>query len=176
MRPAALVLTAAVVLAAPFAHALLKPGTAPVDFTVHDPDDKAAKLSALRGGKPVLVFYEDKDGGAQNERFKQRLGKLRDKSAAAKNVKVLAVADVGSWNFWPAKGFVKDALRDAGKKAGITVWADWTTAGRKSLDATSSASNIVLLDATGKVVWASSGALGPAQENDLLARVEQLGT
>src|SRR6187200_616777 len=90
---------------------LLKPGAAPSDFTLKDADDKAAKISALTKGHPTIVFYEDKDGGDQNERFKQRLGKLQGKSASAKKVVILAIADVGSWDFWPAKGFVKDALR-----------------------------------------------------------------
>lgn len=175
MRLPAVALATALLFTSQLAHALLSPGSTPADFTVQDPDEKPSKLSALRAGKPVLVFYEDKDGGGQNDRFKQRLGKLREKSAAAKKVGLVAIADVGSWNFWPAKGFVKDALRDAGKKAGITVWADWTTDGRKILGAHTNQSNVLLLDASGKVLWSSAGALSPAQENDLLTRVEAAG-
>lgn len=155
--------------------ALLKTGVVPADFTVHDHSGKAAKFSALRTGHPTIVFYEDKDGGKQNERFKQRLGKLQGKSASAKKVKVVAIADVHSWNFFPAKGFVNNALESAGKKAGITVWADWSGAGRASLSASSDVSNVVMLDAAGKVVWASAGRLTPVQEDDLLNRVEKLG-
>jgi hypothetical protein len=155
--------------------ALLKTGVVPGDFTLKDADDKAAKFSALRAGHPTIVFYEDKDGGDQNERFKQRLGKLQKTSPSAKKVVVVAIADVGSWDFWPAKGFVKDALKSAGKKAGITVWADWTSAGRASLSAASNASNVIMLDASGKVVWASVGKLTTVQEDDLLNRVDKLG-
>lgn len=154
---------------------LLKPPAIPADFTVHDADDKVAKFSVLRAGHPTLVFYEDKDGGEQNERFKQRLGKLQGKSPSAKKVAIVAIADVKSWDFWPAKGFVKDALKSAGKKAGITVWADWSGGGRTSLSAASNASNIVLLDPSGKVAWASTGKLTPAQEDDLLDRLDKLG-
>lgn len=156
------------------AVALLKTGVVPADFTVHDHSGKAAKFSALRAGHPTLVFYEDKDGGEQNERFKQRLGKLQAKSASAKKVKIVAIADVHSWNFFPAKGFVKNALESAGKKAGITVWADWSGKGRAALSASSDLSNIVMLDSAGKVVWASTGRLTPTQEDDLLNRVDKL--
>lgn len=155
--------------------ALLKTGIVPGDFVVENAAGQPAKFSTLRFGHPTLVFYEDKDGGDQNERFKQRLGKLQSKSPSAKKVVVVAIADVGSWNFWPAKGFVKDALESAGKKAGITVWADWTTAGRKSLSATSNASNVIMLDRSGKVVWASVGKLTTVQEDDLLNRIDKLG-
>lgn len=175
MRLPVLAATFALVLASPLAHALLSPGSVPKDFTVRDADDKSTTFTALRGAKPALVFYEDKDGGGQNDRFKQRLGKLRETSASAKKVTLLAIADVGNYDYWPAKGFVKDALRDAGKKAGITVWADWTTDGRKSLGAHTAKSNVVLLDAAGKVLWSSAGALTTAQESDLLGRVESAG-
>jgi hypothetical protein len=158
------------------AFALLKTGVVPADFTVQDHSGKTAKFSTLRSGHPTIVFYEDKDGGEQNDHFKQRLGKLQGKSPAAKKVVVVAIADVSSWNFWPAKGFVKNALESAGKKAGVTVWADWSGAGRASLSASSDASNIVMLDASGRVVWASSGKLTVPQEDDLLNRVEKLGT
>lgn len=154
---------------------LLKTGVIPADFVVSDADDRVSKVSLLRAGHPTIVFYEDNDGGEQNDRFKQRLGKLQGKSASAKKVAIVAIADVASWGFWPARGFVKDALRSAGKKAGITVWADWSGAGRAALSATTSASNIVLLDAAGRVVWASTGALTTAQEDDLLQRIDKLG-
>jgi hypothetical protein len=155
--------------------ALLKPPAVPSDFIVQDADDKSAKFSSLRAGHPTIVFYEDKDGGDQNERFKQRLGKLQSTSASAKKVAIIAIADVKSWDFWPAKGFVKDALKSAGKKAGITVWADWNGDGRSSLSAASNASNIILLDRFGKVAWASTGKLTTVQEDDLLNRLDKLG-
>jgi hypothetical protein len=159
-----------------FVLAVLKIGASPGDFEVKDADDHAAKLSALRGNGPALIVYEDKDASDQNAKFKERLGKLRDKDAAARKVKLVAIADVASWDFWPAKGFVKDALRDAGKKSGITVWADWTGAGRKALDAQSSRSNLVLVDAAGKVLWSSAGGLSASQEDDLLAKVKAAGS
>jgi hypothetical protein len=157
------------------ASALLKAGSAPADFGVADPDDNGYKISALRAGRPALIVYEDKDGGGQNERFLQRLGKLRDKDPVYKKTQVLAIADVASWDFWPAKGFVKSALRDAGKKNGITVYADWTGAGRANLAASKNVSNLVLLDAQGKVVWASAGKLSGEQEDTLIDYIGRLG-
>ncbi|MGZ3423473.1 MAG: YtfJ family protein [Polyangiales bacterium] len=156
--------------------ALLKIGALAGDFTVKDADDHVSKVSVLRAGGPALVVYEDKDASEENARFKERLGKLRDKDAAAKKVKLIAIADVASWDFWPANGFVKDALRDASKKSGITVWADWSAAGRTALDAQRSRSNLVLVDGSGKVLWSSAGALSTAQEDDLLARIRAAGS
>lgn len=173
-RAIGLALGAAALFVASNAAALLKLGDVPPDFVVHDPDDHATALSAVRAGKPALIVYEDKDGGGQNKGFLERLGKLRDKDPAYKKPLVLAVADVSSWDFWPAKGFVKDALRKEGQKAGIIVWADWSGAGRKGLAAHPNKSNLVLVDAKGKVVWASAGALTKEQQDQLLDRIAKL--
>lgn len=173
-RALALAASVAVVSVAPAADALLKLGAQVGDFVVHDADDHAFKVSALRAG-PTLLVYEDKDGSGDNKRFKERLGKLREKDAAAKKVRIVAIADVASWDFWPAKGFVKDAMRSEGKKAGITVYADWSGTGRTVLSAKSSASNLVLVDAAGKVLWSSAGALSTTQEDEGLAAVRAAG-
>lgn len=152
------------------ASALLNAGTALGDFTVHDADDKAFALSALRAGKAALIVFEDKDAGGQNKAFKERFGALQ-KTLGGKVV-LLPVADVSSWNFFPAKGFVKDALRDAGKKNGITVYADWSGKGKIALSAHANLSNLVLVDKAGKVLWASAGQLNKSQEDKLLELVK----
>ncbi len=167
-------LGAATLLVVSNATALRKIGDVPPDFVVHDVDDHPSKLSLLRAGKPSLIVYEDKDGGGQNKPFLERLSKLRGADARFAKVLVVAVADVSSWDFWPAKGFVKDALRAEGKKAGTRVWADWSGAGRKALAAHASVSNLVLVDGKGKVVWASAGALTKAQQQRLLDVIAKL--
>jgi len=108
--------------------ALAALGSSPGDFAAQDVDDKSTSLYAFRG-KPVLVVYEDKDAGEQNAKTKKRIGELAKSGTLAKKIGLFAVADVQSWDFWPAKGYVKDELRAQGKRFGITIWADWNGAG-----------------------------------------------
>jgi hypothetical protein len=161
---------AAAVVVVGDARAILTAGTALGDFPVHDAADKAYTIAGLRGGKVALVVFEDKDAGGQNKSFKERFGALQ-KTLGGK-VTLLPVADVSSWNFFPAKTFVKDALADSSKKNGITVYADWSGKGRAALAAHTNLSNLVLVDKAGKVLWASAGQLTKSQEDKLLELVK----
>ncbi len=157
------------------AWALLKIGDVPPDFVVHDCDDNARKLSELRAGRPVLIVFEGKEGGASNKPLLDRFGKLRASDPTYAKTGFLAIADASGYAFWPAKGIAKSILRKEGKKAGITIWADWSGDGRRNLSADTKRSNLVLFDAKGKVVWASAGALSPEQQDALLDRIAKLG-
>jgi hypothetical protein len=149
------------------ALALPSIGATPPDFVVQDLDDKPLKLSSLRG-KPVLVFHEDKDAIDQNATFKSRLSLFVKANSLGAKVSFLPVADVAAWSFWPAKGIVKGELRSAAQKAGTALYADWTAQARQKLGAVSGQSNVVLLDRTGNVLWASSGALSTQKQDKLL--------
>jgi hypothetical protein len=164
-------LAAALALAPDSASALVPAGSVVSDFTVNDVDDRAVSLATFRG-KPTLVVYEDKDAGEQNAGFKTKLGALARGTDLAKKIGLFAIADVKSWNFWPARGFVKDELRAQMKKIGVPIYADWEGRGRDRLAAKSSVSNIVFLDRKGQVLWASTGALDAAQADRLIALIK----
>jgi len=149
---------------------MLAAGSSLGDFTLYDPDDTAFALSTLCAGRAALIVVEDKDGGGQNEDFKKRFGVLQD--TLGDQVVLLPVADVSNYNYWPAKRFVKNALRNAGRKNGITVYADWSGEGRTALRPRPKLSNLVLVDKRHKVLWASSGQLTRSQEDELLELVK----
>lgn len=156
------------------ARALPAVGTTP-GFEVFDGEDRAVKLAAFRG-KPTLVVFEDKDASSQNETFKTRLGLTIQAKGIAKKLTVVPVADVSDYDYWPARGFVKQAIASASAKSGTTIYADWKADARKKLAAPSGKSTLVLVDAKGVVVWASMGALDKDGQDRLLARiVEQAG-
>jgi len=161
-----LVFTFVISLVAFEAAALIRTGSTLGDFKVHDHQDKAFSLSALHAGRAALIVFEDKDAGDQNQAFKKRFAALQ-KTLGGKVV-LIPVADVSKYNYWPAKGFVKDALRDAGRKNGVKVYADWSGKGKTNLAASAKRSNLVLVDKHRKVLWASAGQLTRLQEDKLL--------
>jgi len=152
------------------AAALIRTGSPLGDFKVHDYRDKAYSLSALHTGKAALIVFEDKDAGKQNQAFKKRFAALQ-KTLGGKIV-LIPVADVSDYDYWPAKGFVKDALRDAGKKVGVKVYADWSGKGKTALGAGAKRSHLVLVDRNRKVLWASAGQLTQVQEDKLVELVK----
>ncbi len=165
-----LLCTFAISLVAFEAAALIRAGSTLGDFKVHDHRDKAFTISALHAGKAALIVFEDKDAGGQNKSFKKRFDAL-NKTLGGKVV-LIPVADVSKYDYWPAKGFVKDALRDAGKKVGVKVYADWSGKGRTAIAAQAKRSHLVLVDRNRKVLWASAGQLTKLQEDKLLDLVK----
>jgi hypothetical protein len=151
---------------------MLAAGSTLGDFTLYDADDNTFAFSTLCAGRAALIVCEDKDAGSQNGDFKKRFGVLQD--TLGDQVVLLPVADVSNFNYWPAKRFVKRALRAAGNKDGITVYADWSGEGRTALRPRPKLSNLVLVDKGHKVLWASSGQLTKPQEDELVELVKSV--
>lgn len=141
--------------------ALPRPGHA-AEGRAEDVDGKVFRTSAFKG-RPILVVYEDKDSKDANVAFKADLTRLMKDKALRDGVVLAAVADVSEYDSWPAKGFVKDAIRDEQKKSGTTIWCDWDASFRKAFDLTKGKSNVLVLGRDGRVRFAAAGALTAAQ-------------
>lgn len=135
---------------------------------VEDADGKALETKTFKG-KPMLIVYEDRDAAEQNTALKKELSDLAKGDKYKSKIALAAVADVSSFDFWPVKGFVKDAIREESKKAGTTIYCDWNASFRKAFKLTKGKSNIVLVGKDGKVLFAGDGALSESNRKKLLA-------
>lgn len=154
------------------AHALPPLGATVPNARIEDPDGRALELRALAGvRRPVLIVYEDKDSAAQNEAFKRELAERAAGDRYLGAVSLVAVADVSAYDFWPVRGFVRDAIRDEARKHRTPIYCDWTAAFREALRLNKGASNVVLLDRTGRVVFAAAGTLTPAERQAIFDRL-----
>jgi hypothetical protein len=158
---------AAALLIAPGALALPTVGDTAKDARVVDADDRVTRVHSLRG-KPVLIVYEDKDSSHLNNELKADLARLAKGGKYQSSIALLPVADVSAYDFWPVKGFVKDAIRDESKKVGATIYCDWNGAFRKTYGLPEGTSSIVLLGRDGKVLFAGQGALPSASRREVL--------
>ena len=140
------------------AHALPAVGTPPAPATVEALGGESFKTRDLRG-KTTLIFYENKDTTKQNRALKLALERQKKREGYGENVRIVAVADVSAWNFWPAKGFVQDAIREQEHKAGYPIYLDWSGDFGKSLKANDNASNVVLVGPDGKVKLTHAGTV-----------------
>ncbi|UQA61886.1 hypothetical protein E8A73_016000 [Polyangium aurulentum] len=151
--------TLAAALGPGVAFGLPREGADAPNARVVDADGRELKLGALRG-KPVLIVYEDKDSANQNQGLKDDLSQLAKGDRYKSRIALAAIADVSGYDWWPAKGFVKDAIREESKKQKTTIYCDWDGSFRKSLGLTRGASNVILVGRDGKVLFAGSGKLG----------------
>jgi Bacterial protein of unknown function (YtfJ_HI0045) len=153
-------------LAGTAALASPKEGEAAPNAHLEDADGRPLDIKNLKG-KPILVVYEDKDSAQQNQVLKDELSKLARGDRYKGAVALAAVADLSSYDFWPVKGFVKDAIREESKKQGTTIYCDWTGLFRSTLKLRRGVSNVVLVGKDGRVLFASEGAV-PAPERKRL--------
>lgn len=141
-------------------------GQAP-NARVEDADGRELQLKALRG-KPILIVYEDKDSKTQNQSLKDALAKLAKGDRYRRSIAVAAIADVSSYDFWPAKGFVKDAIREESQKVGATIYCDWDGTFRAAYQLRRGISNVILVGKNGQVLFAAEGKLKPEAQSRVL--------
>lgn len=144
--------------------------TAP-NARVEDADENPLWLGDLRG-RPVVVFYEDKDSGELNRALKSELAELMA-DASMRSARVLPVADVSAYDSWPSRGFVRDAIREASAKAGLTIYCDWNASFRERLGLEKETSNVVVLAKDGVVKFARTGALGAEERASVLRMLKE---
>jgi hypothetical protein len=157
----------AAVLVAADARAALKEGQEAPNARLEDADGRVSELKAFRG-RPVLIVYEDRDSAKQNDALKRELGELARGDRYRSRIALAAIADVSAWDFWPAKGFVKDAIRDESKKQGTTIYCDWTGAFRDAFRLRRGVSNVVLVGKDGRVAFTAEGTVPAEQRRRLI--------
>lgn len=166
-KTASIVTLAALLAGASAALALPARGDKAPNAKIEDADGRVLEMKTLKG-KPILVVYEDKDSAAQNQPLKDELSKLAKGDKYKRKVALAAVADVSSYDFWPVKGFVKDAIRDESKKQGTTIYCDWNGSFRAAYKLREGISSIVLIGKNGEILFAGEGALKPDARKHLL--------
>lgn len=162
---------AAALLPSP-SYALLKEGANAPNARVEDADGKVLQMQSLKG-KPILILYEDRDSAKQNQSLKDDLSKLAAGDKYKTAVALAAIADVSSYDWWPAKGFVKDAIREESKKQKTTIYCDWNGGFRKAYGIKRGVSNVILVGRDGTVLFAAEGAIGADARKRLVSLLGQ---
>lgn len=174
MSSASAVLVTAVLGSVP-ASACPKEGEVVANARIEDADDHGLELKSLKG-KTFVIVYDDRASAPTSESFRKELMKVAKSAPYKSAVSVILTANVGPYNYWPVKGVVKDAVRDASKQQGTTVYCDWTGELRSAYHFKDGTSNVVVVGKDGHVAFASEGVpSGAAQKrffDALRAQVE----
>ena len=166
------VLTAASLLGSATAGATPREGEPAPNATIEDADGHVSELKAFRG-KPILIVYEDRASATQNQALKDELAKLARGDGYRARLALAAVADVSAYNFWPAKGFVKDAIRDESRQQGTTIYCDWTGAFRSAYRLRRGVSSVVLVGKDGRVLFVAEGSVSAEQRRRLVSMLRE---
>jgi hypothetical protein len=150
-----------------------EPSAGPLDATLRASDGKEVALSRWRG-KPVILFYEDRHSTTLNSSFKEALFARGQEQGLLNAAWVVAVANLESFDFFPARGIALSHVRDEEKKWGIPILVDLKgTLGATPWNLPKKTSSVLLLDGSGQVVFRYSGRM---EDKDMDAFFHALGT
>lgn len=149
------------------ASALPNVGSPAPSGKVVDADGNPLDIGQIKG-RPVLIVYEDQEATKQNLELKRELSALAKGDAYRDAIALVAVADVQGYDYWPARGFVKSAIRKESKKLGTTIYCDWKGALRQSAGFHKGQSTVILLSADSKVLFAHEGSMPAATRTRLI--------
>jgi hypothetical protein len=145
-----------------------------VDAVLRRSDGEPVRLSQWRG-KPVILFYEDKDSVRLNARLKERLFALASERGLMEAAWVVAVANLQKFNFFPARQIALSHVQEEEKKAGVPILVDLEgTLGAAPWKLPMKTSNVLLLDEEGKVLYRYSGRMADKDVALFLALLAQL--
>jgi hypothetical protein len=162
----AAVLAARFVLAAPLE-------AAPMNATLWDSRGKEVALSQWRG-KPVILFYEDRHSTTLNADLKEALFSRGREMGLLDTAWVVAVANLESFDFFPAREIALAHVRDEEKKWKVPIFVDLKgNLGAAPWKLPKKTSSVMLLDSGGTIVYRYSGHL---EQKDMDVFFRQLGT
>jgi hypothetical protein len=136
--------------------------------SVVDADNHTLDLRSING-KPTLILYEDQASSQLNAAFKAELARLARGDRYRDAVALVPVADLQGYDFWPARGFVRDAIRSESKKAGTTIYCDWDGAFQRAVGFRRGTSSVVLIGRDGRVRFSAEGQLSKEERERVIA-------
>ena len=140
------------------------------DVYAEDPDGAVVQLRRLKG-QWVVLLYEDRDTTQVNRALKDALAVRTRKQKYGRRVRVVAVADTSGYDFWPAKGFAKSAIRKQAKALGLRIYCDWRGELRTAMGLRPGAAHVVVLDRQNKVRFHHTGALDKEAIKKVIAMI-----
>lgn len=140
-----------------------------LDAPLFDLADKPVVLRNL-AGKVVVVVHQDRHSSEQNPQFKDKLSALV--ARFPKELQVVALADVGGYDFWPAKGYVKDALKSLDSGGGAIVACDWKGTVRKAYRLKQKQSVVFVLGKSLELLRMTQGQLPQPESEKLVQQIE----
>lgn len=147
-----------------------------LDARLADLDDHAALLrgyydTSSSASPVVVVLHQDRKSAKENADFKAQLARLSKQNLS--QLRVIALADVDGYDFWPAKGFVKDALRPL-RNQGATVLVDWRGSVRKLYGLSTGQSAVFVVGPSGELQALARGKLSTDDAKSLLQKISDL--
>lgn len=166
MRSSRLAVTTAAVWFVLWAGADLGPAGAvhaqdaePVDATLDSMRGGTRTLSAERGSRVVVLFYEDRPHVEDNDVLKGELGRFIADNHLETRVVSYGVANLADVGMVP-ESLVRSMVQPLVERWGADILLDWEGVMRRPpFSFETYATNVAIIDRTGRIVWRHTGTV-----------------
>ena len=137
-------------------------GQSAPEMALPDTAGRVHRLEEERG-RAIVIVYEDRHATEQNAPLKRELGERARTTELAKQVTLWPIANLTGLDFWPARGFARDAVERTAREFGVEILMDWTGEVARRWSFPAKVSTVVIVDRAGRVRYRHEGALDAAQ-------------
>lgn len=138
------------------------------DFSV---ESTAGRTRRLRDylGRVVIIIYEDRDSNQQNNPLKEALAARARREDLSRDVSLVAVANLSAYDFWPARGYARDAVIEIAQQMGYELMIDWTGAMSTAYRFRPGRSHVMVLSRDGRVLFRHAGPMSSEARESFFA-------
>lgn len=144
-------------------------------LALEDLDGKAHVVERGPGHKPLVLVWEDDESSRHKQAAHAVVGRYSDNPDNRAVFELVAVADMGRWNWWPAKKHARTAIKKTVADAGTGVYIDWLSTLRKAYGLKRAQSAFFVVDGEGLLRFFAQGQLDPLQTRALDDAIVALG-
>jgi hypothetical protein len=124
-------------------------------------------------GRVVIIIYEDRDSNQQNNPLKEDLAARARSEDLTRDVSLVAVANLSPYDFWPARGYARDAVVEISRQMGYEIMIDWTGAMSTAYRFRPGRSHVMVLSRDGRVLFRHNGPMSSATRGEFFALLTQ---
>ena len=128
------------------------------DFALESTTGATRHLRDYRG-RVVIILYEDRDSNQQNDTLKRELAERARREDLTRDVALVPVANLSGYNFWPARGYARDAVVEIARTQSHEIMIDWSGDMATSYRFRAGQSHVLVVSRDGSVLFRTSGAL-----------------
>ncbi len=139
-------------------------------FALEGTSGASRRLQDYRG-RAVILIYEDRESNQQNDELKRELAARARAQDLTRDVSVVPVANLAGYNFWPARGFARDAVVDIARAQGLEILIDWQGSMAGAYRFRPATSYVLVIDRAGQVIFRHAGTLPAQRRRDFFSAV-----
>lgn len=142
------------------------------EFTLESTTGRTRHLRDFLG-RVVIIIYEDRESNQQNNALKEDLAARARRADLSRDISLVAVANLSAYDFWPARGYARDAVLEISRQMGHELMIDWSGAMSTAYRFRPGRSHVMVLARDGRVLFRHAGPMSAQMRESFFALLEE---